>query len=118
MRPTVKECRERELVRLVRFKTNAPTEEDFAEARRLMNSFYRLCGLAETNLYLTNDSRRHNLPSTRKSEEREHEWWKRLDGEFNRIYGLNLVYCGFMPSIVTKHENGGVREEIQRFFYE
>ena len=115
--PTVAERREREIPRLVAFKTNNPTEEDFAEARRLMNSFYRLCGLSERNLYLSNEERTCNLASTKASEDKEYNWWLRLDGEFHRLYGLNLVYCGYAPSIVKKCEHGGVREEIQRFFY-
>ena len=116
--PTIAERREREIPRLVAFKTENPTAADFEEARRLMNSFYRLCGLSERNLYLTNDARTCNLKSTHASEEKESAWWKRLNKAFHDTYGLNLVYCGYMPSIVTVHEHGGVREEIQRFFYE
>ena len=116
--PTIAECREREIPRLVAFKTDDPTAEDFREARMLMNSFYRLCGLCERNLYLTNEERTCNLPSTKRSEEKEEKWWRRLNAVFNDTYGLSLVYCGYMPSIVTKCENGGVSEKIQRFFYE
>ena len=116
--PTIAERREREIPRLVAFKTANPTEADFAEARKLMRSFYRLCGLSERNLYLTNEERTCNLTSTKRSEEKEHAWWKRLDRAFHDTYGLNLVYCGFMPSIVTVGEHGGVSEQIQRFFYD
>lgn len=116
--PTVAERREKELARLVAFKTDSPTAADFDEARKLMNSFYRLCGLSERNLYLTNTECTCNLPSTKRSEYREMQWHERLDKAFHDTYGLNLVYCGYAPSIVTKSEHGGVREEIQRFFYE
>lgn len=116
--PTVAERRKREIPKLVAFKTDNPTTEDFKEARMLMNSFYRLCGLSERNLYLSNEERTCNLRSTKLSEEREDRWWRRLDAAFFDTYGLNLVYCGYMPSIVTKCEHGGVSEKIQRFFYE
>lgn len=115
---TIAQLRERELSRLVSFKTTAPTEEDFQEARKLMNSFYRLCGLSERNLYLANDARTCNLASTRRSEERESKWWSRLDNLFSQTYGLNLVYCGYAPSICKKLANGAVSQEIQRFFYD
>lgn len=116
--PTIAEFRERELKKLVSFKTGNPTYEDYAEAKRLMNSFYRLCGLCERNLYLSNEERTCNLISTKRSEEKEERWWNRLDNMFHETYGLNLVYCGYAPSIVSKGKHGGVQEEIQRFFYE
>ena len=118
MRPTIAQLRKREIERLVRFKTETPTDADIREACRLMDSFYRLCGLCERNLYLANTENTCNLTSTKESEYREHVWWRRLDDEFHKTYGLRLVYCGFMPSIVTLHENGSVREEIYRYFYE
>ena len=118
MKPTIAEMREKELARLVAFKTDAPTETDYAEARRNMNSFYRLCGLAERNMYLANDERTCNLKSTERSEARESAWHERLDKVFNDTYGLRLVYCGFMPSIGTKGEHGSFAEKISRFFYE
>ena len=114
---TIKEMRQKELERLVAFKTDSPTEKDFAEARKLMNSFYRLCGLAETNLYLANDERTCNLPSTAKSEEREEKWRKRLDKEFKKKYGLSLFYAGYAPSIGTVDEHWACSEKISRFFY-
>jgi len=115
---TIAELRRRELAKLVAFKTESPTDEDFREARKLMNSFYRLCGLAETNLYLSNEERTCNLKSTKRSEEREHAWWERLDKMFHELYGLNLVYCGYAPSIVKVTPGHGVSEKIQRHFYQ
>lgn len=50
---TITVLREKELDNLVKFKTENPTPEDYKEARTNMNSFYRLCGLCERNLYLT-----------------------------------------------------------------
>lgn len=115
---TIAQLRERELKALVAFKTSNPTEEDYNEAKRNMNSFYRLCGLCETNLNLANDARRCNTSSTKRSEEREANWHKRLDKIFYDTYGLNLVYCGYMPSIGVKMENGGFSERISRYFYD
>ena len=118
-KPSVKELREREILRLVSFKTDHPTPEDFAEARSLMNSFYRLCGLCEKNLYLANEERTCNLKSTQASEDRQSMWSDRLDKAFKDIYGLRLVYCGYMPSIGVVYEPcGGFSEKITRWFYE
>lgn len=115
---TIAQLREREIDRLVSFKTNSPDENDFSQARRMMNSFYRLCGLCERNLYLANDERTCDRYSTKESEERESAWSKRLDGEFNRVYGLRLFYSGYMPSIGTINEHGGCAEKITRWFYQ
>ena len=118
MRMTIAQLRERELDRLLKFKTETPTEDDRREARRNMNSFYRLCGLAERNLYLANEERTCNLRSTAQSEEREMAWHKRLDKIFADTYGLHLVYCGYMPSIGTRDEHGAFYEKVTRYFYD
>ena len=116
---TIAELREREIKRLVNFKTENPTEADYREAHKNMNSFYRLCGLSEKNLYLANNERTCNRRSTQESEEREEKWHKRLDGIFFDTYGLNLVYCGYCPSIGTKDsKTGAFSEKITRYFYE
>lgn len=117
MKRTIAECRERELKNLVSFKTDNPGAADFAEARTIMNSFYRLCGLCETNLYLANDARTCNSTYTKRSEEKEYKWYSRLNKQFNSIYGLSLVYCGYCPSIGTKSASGGFSEKIHRYFY-
>ena len=114
---TVAQLREREVKRLASLKNPDPTEEDINEARRNMNSFYRLCGLSETNLYLTNDERTHDKPSTKKSEERETKWHKRLDKVFKDTYGLRLVYIGYNPSIGELDELNRFSEKISRYFY-
>lgn len=117
--PTIAERRKREIPRLVAFKTSTPTDADFAEARTLMNSFYRLCGLSERNLYLANEERTCNLASTKRSEEKEDKWHRRLDKAFRDTYGLRLVYVGYAPSIFSVDEQNRLnREEIQRFFYD
>ena len=117
MRMTIAQMREKELRRLAAYKNSDPSDEDIAEARRLMNSYYRLCGLCETNLYLTNDERTHDKPYTKRSEERESKWHKRLDKQFNELYGLRLVYCGYYPSIGTLDKNYGFSDKVSTFFY-
>lgn len=116
---TIAQLREREVERLAKFHAENPTEEDIATARRLMNSFYRLCGLAETNLYLSNDERTCNRISTHKSEMRESIWHERLSKQFEEFAGLTLVYCGYAPSIGVKcYPGGGFCEKINRWFYQ
>lgn len=115
---TIAEMREKELSRLVAYKTATPTEADYTEARRTMNSFYRLCGLCERNLYLANDERTYNRESTRRSEERESNWYNRLNQVFTTVYGLQLVYCGYCPSIGVKDVHGGFTEKVSRYFYQ
>ena len=118
-RLTVAQLREREVKRLAAFKNPEPTDEDIQEARRNMNSFYRLCGLSERNLYLQNDERSHSTRYAKECEEREDKWHKRLDKVFNDTYGLRLVYCGYAPSIGTvEHPGGGFSEKISRYFYD
>lgn len=115
---TVHEMREVEVHRLAEFKRQNPTGEDIAEARSLMNSFYRLCGLCDRNVILANTERTCNLRSTHASEERERQWFQRLDVKFQELYGLCLTYCGYLPSIGTKSKGGGFAEKITRHFYD
>ena len=92
---------------------------EYEEASRLMNSFYRLCGLCERNLELANDSTIYNAKRLAKSEARESKWYERLNAEFKKLYGLELVYCGYMPSIgIVNPETGGFTEKITRYFYD
>lgn len=114
---TVAQMRAGEVRRLARYHRADFSEDDVREARRLMNSFYRLCALAERNLYLANDERTVNLSSTKASEDREHRWYKRLSAEFMAFAGLELAYCGYMPSIGLQLSTGGFSERITRYFY-
>jgi hypothetical protein len=115
---TIAQMGERELDRLVSYRTETPTAEDYAKAKKLMNSFYRLCGLSETNLYLCNTERTCNLKSTGESVKREEKWYDRLRKEFQDFCGLTLFYTGYAPSIGTKDsKTGAVCEKVSRFFY-
>ena len=116
---TIAQMREREVQRLAEYHADIPTEEDLKEARRLMNSFYRLCGLAETNLYLANDSERYNTKLLKESEEKEGKWYDRLSKEFEEFAGLRLFYAGYCPSIGTVNPvTGACSEKITRYFYQ
>ena len=117
MKLTIAQLRELEIEKLVAFRTDRPTEDDYREARRLMNSFYRLCGLSETNLYLANNEYTCNRKSTAESEARESRWYDRLSNEFKEFCGLQLFYAGYAPSIGIVTEHGGVSEKINRWFY-
>ena len=114
---TIAQMRAAEVRRLARYHRADFGEDDVREARRLMNSFYRLCGLAERNLYLANDERTVNRSSTKASEDREYRWYKRLSAEFMAFAGLELAYCGYMPSIGLQLSTGGFSERITRYFY-
>ena len=119
-RMTIAQLREREVNKLARFKSENPSEEDYAEAKRMMNRFYRLCGLEERLLYLENDERTYNSWYTKECDAKAERWRNRLNADFKRIYGLELVYCGYAPSIgvVDREGRGGFHEKINRWFYE
>lgn len=68
---SIAECRSREVDQLAALRNENLTEAQTAEARKIMNSFYRLCGLCERNLYLANDEYWHNKPYTAESEAKE-----------------------------------------------
>lgn len=119
---TIAEMRQKEVCRLAEMKKNPTTaSEDIAEAKKIMNSFYRLCGLCETNLYLANNERTCNTKRTAKSEEREQKWFDRLNKQFTEIYGVKMFYFGYCPSIMNFDKNDKSKptsEAIHRYFYQ
>ena len=116
---TIAQLREREVYRLAQYHSERPSDQDIETARKLMNSFYRLCGLSERNLYLANDERWCNRKSTKESEERESRWCKRLSAQFKDFAGLELFYAGYCPSIgIVYRPSGGCAEKITRWFYQ
>lgn len=117
-RKTIAQLREMEVDKLAHYASPEPTEQDYATARRLMNSYYRLCGLANTNLYLSNEEWSCNLPSTAKSEQRESDWSDRLSKELQDFCGLQLVYFSWLPSIGIVVEHGGAERKINAWFYD
>jgi len=113
----IKDLRENEVLRLAAMHDSNYTEDDYRTAKRLMNSFYRLCGLCESNLYRSNDEFLCNSRYTQELENREIAWHERLTKQFYEFAGLSLVYCGYCPSIGIKEEYGGFDEKIHRYFY-
>ena len=97
---SIAQLRERETLRLAKRHEDDPSPETIREAFRLMNSYYRLCGLMENNLYLSNNERTCNLKSTERSEERAYNWFKRLSAEFTAFCGFSLRQYGHIPSII------------------
>lgn len=115
---TIAQLRERAVEKLATYKNPNPTWEDLEEAKRNMNSLYRLNSLATRNLYLLNDEHTCNLWSTKKSEEREYKWGKRLDCIFYETYGLKIVSTSgysYFPGVVDN--NGAVYQKIEMYFY-
>lgn len=114
---SIAELRKKEIDNLVYFKSKEPTAGDYENARRLMCSYYRLCGLSRRNLYRANDERLCNLSSTARYEYQEQRWHERLRNEFKKLFGLDLVYTSYYPRIGIKDERGGFREVIYTHFY-
>ena len=112
-RMTIAQLREKEVHRLASYKNEKLTEEDLNEARKIQNSYYRLCGLSERVCERQNDERYCDSYSTHKMEEKEERWIKRL-GEELKPYGLKLIYPGIYPVIYT--ESGS--HAIGTYFYD
>lgn len=113
-RMTIAQMRERAVLQLAERKTAVPTEQDIQQARRTMNSFYRLCGLDEQLLYLENDERTHDKPYTLEKAARRERWYDRLNAIFKNEYNACLVYFGYCPTIC---EQGTTQDLYLRHFY-
>ena len=114
---TIAEMRAKEVRRLAEYRNENPTAEDLAKAKRMMNSFYRLCGLAERNSIMANVEELYDQKKLERSEQRQIRWSDRLDDDLQDFCGLRLTYCGIYPSIGIVNENGGFTEKVSRFFY-
>ena len=111
---TIAQQRERAVYQLAQRKNPTPTEQDIQNARRTMNSFYRLCGLDEQLLYLENDERTHNKPYTLEKAAKRDRWFERLNNIFKSEYNARLVYFGYCPTIC---ENGTTQDLYLIYFY-
>lgn len=111
---TVAQLREKAVYQLAERKTATPTEQDIKEARRTMNSFYRLCGLDESLLYLENDKRTHDKPYTLEKAAKRDRWYSRLNDIFKKEYNARLVYFGYLPTICA---DGTTQDLYLRHFY-
>lgn len=120
---TIAQLREKEVEKLATFRNgepwqHEPTEEEKQQARRMMNSFYRLCGIDERLLYLENDEKWHDRPYTKNLSAKRDKWFSRLNEQFKEKYGLVLYYSGYCPSIGVRYmPGGGCAEKITRWFY-
>ncbi len=110
---SIAELRSREVYKLAGMDAKNDIITAITEAKKLMNSFYRFCGLEETLLYLQNDERTCNSGYTAKLELKAEKWRERLQAAFTP-YGLMLVWYGYLPTI-TNHEGGN--EVIYTYFY-
>ncbi len=113
-RMTIAQLRERAIYQLAERKTSTPTEKDLQDARRTMNSFYRLCGLDEQLLYLENDERTYNRKSTHEKAAKRDKWFDRLNKVFKEEYNARLVYFGYVPTICA---DGTTQDLYLRYFY-
>lgn len=111
---TIAQLRENAVYQLAKRKIAEPTEQDIANARRTMNSFYRLCGLDEQLLYLENDERMYDRPSTKEKSEKRDRWYERLNKIFQTEYDAQLEYFGYCPTICAK---GTTQDLYLRYFY-
>ena len=114
---TIAQLREIEVEKLARRRNKDPTENDLAQARRIMRSYYRLVALSSRNCELANDRETHDLPSTRESEEREVRLEKRLNKQLEE-YSLTIYRPGIYPIIATEFQDThGYRPEITLWLY-
>ena len=90
----------------------ADTDPD-ATASNLMNRYYRLCGADERLLYLENDERTANRRSTQALSEQTEKRLAKLQADF-KVYGLKLVYFGYMPTICYIDST---QTAVERYFY-
>ena len=110
---TIAQMREREVLRLAQYKEQNPSAETIREAQRLMNSFYRLAGLDDRLLYLSNNERTCNSRYTKTLEDKSYRWWQRLSAEFHAFCGFKLEYFGHLPTIT----DGDHRQTISAHYY-
>ena len=110
---TIAELRKREVDKLGYLYTKNDREKAIAKAKKLMVSFYRLCGLEERLLYLENNEKTCNSRYVASLEAKAEKWRERLQVAF-KSYGLMLVWYGYLPAI-TAYKGGN--EVIYTFFY-
>lgn len=115
---TIAQQREKAVYQLAQRKNLTPTEQDIQDARRTMNSFYRLCGLDEQLLYLENDEQTHDKPYTLEKAAKRDKWFDRLNTIFKKI--IMLVWCisGTVLPLRERHNTGFIFKtflQLRRF---
>lgn len=101
---TIAQQRYREVLKLAEMheEKENPSEATIREAERLMNSYYRLAGMDDRLLILSNTERTCNSRYTKELEKKAYNWGKRLSAEFTKFCGLKLTYFGHIASITDK----------------
>ena len=112
----VKELRREAVYRLANRKESGEITQNVEHARRIMNSYYRLCGLINTrNWHDSFDTPYHREQATKLSD-RIDKWYDRLNREFAE-YNAYLYQFGVIPCICEKGERGCPRDLYLRYFY-
>lgn len=112
----VAELRREAVYHLASRKDGAPIGREMAHARRVMNSYYRLCGLINNrNWHDSFDTPYHRECATEMTD-RIDKWYDRLNTEFAE-YGACLVQFGVIPCICERDEHGAPHDLHLRFFY-
>lgn len=105
---TIAEQRKKELLR---FSEHYGIEKETAS--RLVNSFYKFCGLEETLLYRENNEKTCNSSYTKELQAKEEAWINRLQKELS-VYNLKMIWFGYLPTIC---ETGTTKTALERYFY-
>ena len=114
---TVKEKRKNAIMEIAKRRYDNPTEEQIIQVRSLMNSLYRLRGLATRNLEYSNNESTCNKAWVKYSEERELKWFQRLKSRFAE-YDIICAYAGWCPDLYEKaNENGALRDLYLTYDY-
>ena len=97
----VKECREKDIERLVK-RNASPTAE--SDARKAMNSFYRLALFNEYLVTIQNDSyfyeNERRVAYVENQERRFEKWHKRLN-EYFKPFNAVVKFYGIFPTLET-----------------
>ena len=112
---TIAEKRKKAIKELAMRNNLNPTQQDIDDARKAMNSYYRLCGIEERLLRLENDERTCNGWGTKRLETRRDSWFLRLNEIFKTKYNAELVYSGYLPCIC---ELGTTSDLYITYFYD
>lgn len=105
---TIAEQRQKELLR---FSEHYGIE--LSKAAKLVNSFYRFCGLEETLLYRENDAKACNSSYTKELQKKEENWINRLQKDLS-CYNLKMIWFGYLPTICEKDTTNTA---LERYFY-
>lgn len=116
-KPTIAEKRAREVWHLASFKNPEPTEADIVEAKRFMNSFYRLCALSKDNSEYENIESCCNSGWLKLNEQKEMKWAERLDEQCQKTWGLRVHQIYSTHWDIGKLDGTAFQPMIGLYFY-